>query len=101
MHPDNPHTFLAMARAVPFGVLPAAGFLNGHTYSVQHLHEARGPLKKHEGPQEIGPRQSQSMQCCQCMAACCTVLLEGHTPGCRPHTWLLLLCSVLMGLCMP
>lgn len=41
VHPANPHVFLAAGHSLPFGVLPVAGFLNGHTYFVQRLHEVR------------------------------------------------------------
>ncbi len=50
VHPANPHVFLAAGRKLPFGVLPVAGFLNGHTYSVQRLHEVLWALNPKPKP---------------------------------------------------
>ena len=58
VHPDNPHVFLAAGQKLPFGVLPVAGFLNGHTYSVQRLHEVPKTLF----PKPLEPSHSKPFQ---------------------------------------
>ena len=40
-HAGNYRVFYGMDGGATFGVLPLAGFLNGHGYFVQHLHEVR------------------------------------------------------------
>ncbi len=40
-HPDNWRVFYGMGRTVTFGILPASGFANGHSYFVQRLHDVR------------------------------------------------------------
>ena len=43
-HAGNYRVFYGMDGRATFGVLPLAGFLNGHGYFVQRLHEVRRPL---------------------------------------------------------
>ncbi|KAK9909514.1 hypothetical protein WJX75_003420 [Coccomyxa subellipsoidea] len=38
-HPDNWRVFYGMGRTVTFGILPASGFANGHSYFVQRLYD--------------------------------------------------------------
>lgn len=40
-HAGNYRVFYGMDSRATFGVLPLAGFLNGHGYFVQRLHEVR------------------------------------------------------------
>ena len=40
-HPGNYRVFYGMDGEASFGVLPLPGFLNGHGYFVQRLHEVR------------------------------------------------------------
>ena len=40
-HAGNYRVFYGMDGRATFGVLPLAGFLNGHGYFVQRLHEVR------------------------------------------------------------
>jgi len=38
-HPSNYRVFYGMDGDAKFGILPLPGFLNGHSYFVQRLHE--------------------------------------------------------------
>ena len=42
-HPSNYRVFYGMNGDATFGVLPLPGFLNGHGYFVQRLHEVSEP----------------------------------------------------------
>ena len=42
-HPTNYRVFYGMNGDATFGVLPLPGFLNGHGYFVQRLHEVTNP----------------------------------------------------------
>lgn len=42
-HPGNYRVFYGMDGEASFGVLPLPGFLNGHGYFVQRLHEVCSP----------------------------------------------------------
>lgn len=42
-HPSNYRVFYGMDGDVKFGILPLPGFLNGHSYFVQRLHEVCNP----------------------------------------------------------
>ena len=47
-HPGNYRVFYGMNGDATFGVLPLPGFLNGHGYFVQRLHEvSRAPALAH------------------------------------------------------
>lgn len=38
-HPSSPNLFMGWDGRLVIGVLPVSGFLSGHTYHVQRLHE--------------------------------------------------------------
>ena len=54
-HAGNYRVFYGMDGRATFGVLPLAGFLNGHGYFVQRLHEVRQPLLELTYVQLRGP----------------------------------------------
>ena len=49
-HPGNYRVFYGMDAKASFGVLPLPGFLNGHGYFVQRLHEVRSPARDKSSP---------------------------------------------------
>ena len=57
---DSPRLATGPNQHITVGVLPAAGFMNGHTYFVQGLHKVRRrclPFPR-SGSQAAGPRMN-------------------------------------------